>query len=564
MLQPYYIQRSAPQNLQAYFPSLEVLFPSIQQHNKGSPTLAAAELILDLSGTTATVENLVTKEVSIKEVWTRQIHLVDPIDVMSGDMILPSDGSIPTFRSAWQTTLRKINDPYNEAYTATVASNLVSRLVELDISPHFCRFYGTYTGRVPEYRFNLSDYIDDIEDEPWFHEGIRSGAFQILAVDPDNAEEGPYVPWNPETFRPLNVGGSIAGSYSDSDSESESTVSESSESSTDLIESDDIPADGEVVLSRPRIRLERSNAESHSSGSFDSSPDLNYVAILKNYPVQLTYLERCDGTMDTLMDDEHNKPTEDMIETRDARWTAWIFQIVAALTAVQHHFDLIHNDLHTNNIVWSGTGETHLYYHIKGSAGGDRYYKVPTYGRLFKIIDYGRATFRIPSEGQNNPTWFPDVYGEGSDAEGQYNCGPFFNKDRPKVSPNKSFDLCRMAVAMLDAVWPTTPPSVEPVRPLTSEQNETVSPIWNLLWHWLTDTDGRNILRLPSGRERYPDFDLYCAIAATSKNAVPAQQLTCPVFDNAFRTSQKNIEPGTKIWTLQAHPPKSKMNKNNK
>jgi hypothetical protein len=67
MLRPYYIQRPAPQNLQAYFPSLEVLFPSIQHHNKGSPTLAAAELILDLSGTTATVENLVTKEISTKD-----------------------------------------------------------------------------------------------------------------------------------------------------------------------------------------------------------------------------------------------------------------------------------------------------------------------------------------------------------------------------------------------------------------------------------------------------------------------------------------------------------------
>ena len=284
---------------------------------------------------------------------------------------------------------------------------------------------------------------------------------------------------------------------------------------------------------------------------------LDYAVILKDFPIQYTILEKCDGTMDALMDDEHDGPTDDMIETKDARWTAWIFQVVAALTVVQQHYDLIHNDLHTNNIVWTGTGETHLYYKIHGAAGGDRIYKVPTYGRLFKIIDYGRATFRVPQEkgSGSGPTWFPDVYAPANDAGGQYNCGEFFDKSKPKVSPNKSFDLCRMAVAMLDAVWPTPPQDIQPERVLTKEpgrsQNETVSPIWNTLWLWLQDKEGRNILKLPNGRERYPEFDLYCAIAATSDNAIPAQQLTLPVFEG-FKVRPKDVPPETKVWDLQA------------
>jgi hypothetical protein len=573
-LRPYYIQRQNPtidgKTVNPYFPSLEVLFPSLKEHKRGTPTLAASELILDVSGSTATVENLITKEISTKPVWIRRMHLLEPVDVMSGDYILPSDGALPTFREAWQQTLRKVNDPYNEAYTASVASCLTSRLAELDLSPHFCQFYGAYTGRVSEYRFNITEDLYDIENEPWFHAGLQNGAFRIVAIDPDNQDvEGPYEPWTAEP--PVNhrdYGEEEESLNSESESESESATLDR-ESIGPLEEADvtGIEDTGEVTMSRPRLRLERSNAlgpETHSQTDSDQSM-LDYAVILKDFPIQYTVLEKCDGTMDALMDAEHDKPTEDMIETKDARWTAWIFQVVAALTVAQQHFDLIHNDLHTNNIVWTGTGETHLYYKIHGASGGDRIYKVPTYGRLFKIIDYGRATFRVPQEKGSGPTWFPDVYAPANDAGGQYNCGEFFDKSKPKVSPNKSFDLCRMAVAMLDAVWPSPPADAKPARVLTKEpgrsQNETVSPIWNTLWLWLTDKEGKNILKLPNGRERYPEFDLYCAIAATSDNAVPAQQLTLPVFDG-FKIRPKDVPPETKVWGLQAQI-KTKQHKKN-
>lgn len=567
-LRPYYVQRPSPtidsKPVNPYFPSLELLFPSLKEHKRGTPTLAASELILDVSGSTATIENLITKEISTKPVWIRRMHLLEPVDVMSGDYILPSDGALPTFREAWQQTLRKVNDPYNEAYTASVASCLTSRLAELGLSPHFCRFYGAYTGRAPEYRFNITEDLYDIEEEPWFHEGLQNGAFRIVAIDPDNqGVEGPYEPWTAEP--PVNHRNYNEDAETIQDDESEGstpTATSDAESIGPLEEADatGIEDTGEVTMSRPRLRLERSNAISTGQDTVSQTDSdqsmLDYAVLLKNFPIQYTILERCDGTMDALMDDEHESPTEDMIETKDARWTAWIFQVIAALTVAQQHFDLIHNDLHTNNIVWSGTGETHLYYKIHGSSGGDRIYKVPTYGRLFKIIDYGRATFRVPQEkGLGGPTWFPDVYAPANDAGGQYNCGEFFDKSKPKVSPNKSFDLCRMAVAMLDAVWPIPPKDVEPARILTKEagrsQNETVSPIWNTLWLWLTDKEGKNILKLPNGRERYPEFDLYCAIAATSDNAVPAQQLTLPVFDG-FKVRPKDVPVDASVWELQA------------
>jgi hypothetical protein len=72
------------------------------------------------------------------------------------------------------------------------------------------------------------------------------------------------------------------------------------------------------------------------------------------------------------------------------------------------------------------------------------------------------------------------------------------------------------------------------------------------MWLWLTDKTGRNILKNPDGTERYPQFDLYCAIAKDAQNAVPAQQLTLPLFDGAFRCRRKDIPADSSIFKLQA------------
>jgi len=572
-LQLYYLQRPPPivpdlPSLQTYFPSLEILFPSLTEHTKGSPTLAASELLVDISGSVATVEHLITKERRTTPFWVRMMHLVEPVDVMSGDYVLPLDGALPAFRAGWQRALRKINDPYNEAYTDAVFACMASRLVETGLSPHFARFYGTFSGRAPSYSYNITDDMDDIEGEPWFHEGQKKGEFDIMVVDPCYPEiSAPfsfYASKNP--VRPVRSVASIDDGY-DSDSESKGEQSDDhgsvlpdADAPLDLEEAD-LEVEGEAVVNRNPSLLRLSHVSgSHSpseSGSTGSSDDyLEFRAIFKNFPVQFTVLERCDGTMDDLMEDEVDSEDADMHDTKEARWTAWMFQVIAALTTAQAAYDFVHNDLHTNNVMWCGTGETHLYYKIHGPAGGDRVYRVPTYGRIFKIIDFGRATFRPQTSAKKSPTWIPDSYAPGADAEGQYNCGHYFKQGLPKVSPNPSFDLSRLAVAMLDTLWPEQPEEKKSKKVLTREpgltQHETVSPLWNLLWLWLTDDKGRNVLRLPNGEERYPEFDLYCAIARDIHNAVPAAQLTLPLFDSAFKVRAKDVPAEAKLWNLQA------------
>ena len=581
-LQLYYLQRPPPivpdlPSLQTYFPSLEILFPSLTEHTKGSPTLAASELVVDISGSVATVEHLITKERRPTPFWVRMMHLVEPVDVMSGDYVLPLDGALPAFRAGWQRALRKINDPYNEAYTDAVFACMASRLVETGLSPHFARFYGTFSGRAPSYSYNITDDMADIEGEPWFHEGQKKGEFDIMVVDPCYPEiSAPFSFYaSKRPVRPVRpvpsddddcneVGDDGGGDNVDSESESQqsdgSTHSDSSQE-LEVVEAD-LEVEGEAVVNRNPSRLHLSHvSRPHSlsnSGSTGSSDDdyLEFRAIFKNFPVQFTVLERCDGTMDDLMEDEIDSEDADMHETKEARWTAWMFQVIAALTTAQAAYDFVHNDLHTNNVMWCGTGETHLFYKIHGPTGGDRVYRVPTYGRIFKIIDFGRATFRPPTSSKKSATWIPDSYAPGADAEGQYNCGLFFKQGLPKVSPNRSFDLSRLAVAMLDTLWPEQPEEKKAKKVLTKEpgltQHETVSPLWNLLWLWLTDDKGRNVLRLPSGEERYPEFDLYCAIARDIHNAVPVAQLTLPLFDSAFKVRAKDVPAEATVWDLQA------------
>jgi hypothetical protein len=567
--------------IQSYFPALEILFPSLAHASEGSPTLVATELATEISGGVATVENLTTRaQRSDVPVWIRPMHLLPPVDCMSGELVAPRDGALPTFREAWQRSLRKLNDPYNEAYTDAVFACLASRLVETGRSPHFCRFYGTFNGRVPVYRYNITDDLGDIEGEKWFGDGLRTGAFEIWAVDPYDPDVTARLerPWEDVRAKLTGDAGSSHGALSDSDSDSEAEVEVDSSSSDEEsvavmevgeLEEVDLESAGEVELQRPRVRISnvvRPAANAASGEDEDDEEDedyeeddLEYRVVLKDHPTQLTVLERCDGTMDDLMEDENDEETvtEDMRETKEERWTAWIFQVIAGLATAQQHFDFVHNDLHTNNVMWCGTGETHLFYHVTGAPGGDRYYRVPTYGRIMKIIDFGRATFRPPvAPGAPHTTWFPDAYAPGGDAWGQYNCGPYFEQGKPKVLPNKSFDLCRFAVSVLDTLWEEEPAAAEPRKVLTREtgriQAETVSPLWNLLWLWLTDKEGKNVLRGADGTDRYPEFDLYCAIARDVHNAVPAQQLTLPLFDSRFRCARKDVPADAPVWKLQA------------
>ena len=255
----------------------------------------------------------------------------------------------------------------------------------------------------------------------------------------------------------------------------------------------------------------------------------------------MIYTEASEDTMDELLDDYDAVGYKPGSKEWDTVWSAWIFQIIAALTVGQSIFGFTHNDLHSNNIVWTKTDITHLYYSTRDGI----IFKIPTFGKIFRLIDFGRSIFRI-----NEHCFFSDDFRPGNDAAEQYNFGEFQDNNEPFVPPNPSFDLARFTVSVFESLFPSSPPRRKNGAVLSNEPGlkvvETESDLYNLLWSWLVCDDGHNILMEPDGKERYPDFELYKIIAAKLHSAIPFEQVRKPVFEK-FRV--KSAE-GAKVYSL--------------
>jgi len=172
---------------------------------------------------------------------------------------------------------------------------------------------------------------------------------------------------------------------------------------------------------------------------------------------------------------------------------------------------------------------------------------VPTFGKIFKIIDFGRSIFKI-----NETTFYSDDFREGNDAGDQYYFDDLKKEDEEEIYPNPSFDLCRFTVSLFESLFPEPPPKRKNGAILSKEEGlivkETESDLYNLLWSWLLCDDGHNVLIDANGDERYPDFDLYKVIAAQVHGAIPSQQIRKPIFESF--TFKGSVEKDQKVYAL--------------
>ena len=74
--------------------------------------------------------------------------------------------------------------------------------------------------------------------------------------------------------------------------------------------------------------------------------------------------------------------------------------------------------------------------------------------------------------------------------------------------------------------------------------------MFNLLWLWLTDSEGRNILRNVDDSERFPDFELYKHIARYANNCIPREQAQIAYFDSLYKIEEKMVPDNIKVWDL--------------
>ena len=105
---------------------------------------------------------------------------------------------------------------------------------------------------------------------------------------------------------------------------------------------------------------------------------------------------------------------------------------------------------------------------------------------------------------------------------------------------------------MFDALYPEQPATKYPLNVISQERAritfETDSPLYNLLWRWLTDSEGKSIIRNPDDSERFPDFDLYKHIAKFADKSIPRMEIKSEYFKNLFSVDAPPA--GAKVWDI--------------
>ena len=71
-----------------------------------------------------------------------------------------------------------------------------------------------------------------------------------------------------------------------------------------------------------------------------------------------------------------------------------------------------------------------------------------------------------------------------------------------------------------------------------------------MLWSWLIDDEGNNILFDENDDERFPDFQLYVHISAHCNSAVPKEQLKRKIFQNYLLKKEVKLSNDIKIYPL--------------
>ena len=457
--------------------------------------------------------------------YLKVTHLLDPVYFIQNKY---SDEKIK----------KKLDDPWNQAYVETVASYVLGKLKEQDVSPHFNLFYGAYTSLADKYSYNISDEVESYRMYRWFWDGIESQKMSIEIEGDDEVVKA-------ELLSEIMV-------------KPEFCIESKSDSDTDEIIEElkglDISSSNEELQSLNSDLITLSTVSESSDISSTDSDDCDVFLTVNKFPVMMIFTEKNTSTMDDLLEDFEEVGAEPETEEWEDRWGAWLFQIIAALTVVQTLFKFTHNDLHTNNIVWTETEEEFLYYTTLNNkyhtSSNNKIYKVPTYGKIFKIIDFGRSIFSL-----NEHLFISDDFYEGNDADTQYNFPPLsYDPEEPTVYPNFSFDLARLSISLIEGLFPEVPRERLNAKILSKESGrvvkETISDLYNILWHWLIDDKGENILYDENNDERFPDFQLYVHISAHCRNGIPKEQLNHKLFQKYIVKNILTLPKDIKTYSL--------------
>jgi hypothetical protein len=524
-------------NLQNYHPLYSEFF---ELNSTNAKTIALNHLyhIVDLD----TVKNRKTGDLSKVPIFTKFAPLLDPIHYMIGKYSAFEGKTVvlPQNTSDMNECIPKMSSIYNASYIDNFFYYLTSQILHTHGFIHGMDYYGSFLGIQEKYRIDVVDDIEYLNDSSFFKKnrgilfdvenhfnpfsnfGSRNNKNKLeiggedclievdsFSLDGEAIEENVILCDNIEEI--YEKASSVC-------SGSSSSSSSSSDSSNSLInDSSDEEGDSEGESEGDSQGGSEGDSEEWSSVDEESeSEDPIVYAYIKNFPVQMICLEKCDDTFDSLLIRG---------ELGEQEYAAILFQVIMILATYQKCFAFTHNDLHTNNIMFSKTSAKYIDYLYAGKS-----YRVPTYGRIFKIIDFGRAIYTFGGK-----VFGSDSFIAGGDAHTQYNCEPFYDEKKKRIDPNPSFDLCRLGCSIYDFI-------------LDEDTDlKKIDEFQRTILRWCMDDRGKNILYKKSGEDRYPDFKLYKMIARTVHAHTPEAQLTYPFFSQFSTKEHTEIEKGESV-----------------
>tara|TARA_B100001173_G_C16021271_1_gene562199 strand:+ start:1015 stop:2691 length:1677 start_codon:yes stop_codon:yes gene_type:complete len=463
------------------------------------------------------------KNISPKSTFIKFSPLLDPVKYLIGKYDLNDKKllSLPNLNSTDKES--KLNDPNNSSYVDCFFSFLSSKLLNEHNVSTCIDFYGSFLTVQRKFKFNIADDFEYLSDSKFFMENMNkiydfSKYDVIQSLLENNSRKNKNRLCISDDIveidiEELDIQDITTNSVNNELEEIYNNDKSNYDGDSDTEKSED---DEDDDSKNPFDDSDGSNSNSEDDDDSDSDGDIsisseisnNMFAYINNFPTQMICLEKCDNTLDSLFESE---------VLNDDTSSAALLQVIMTMLILQKAFHFTHNDLHTNNIVYKDTDKTHLYFKFNS-----QYYKIPTFGKIFKIIDFGRSIYKYKGH-----LFCSDSFAPGGDASTQYNFKPYFNPDKPVIEPNYSFDLCRLGCSIYDFI-------------IDDEKYEDMNELQKTIHRWCSDDSNDSILYKENGSERYPNFKLYKMIARNVHNHTPEAQLGFEFF-NQYACDEKDV-----------------------
>jgi hypothetical protein len=473
--------------LQPFFPPIECLFKTNNLERVQDYGIKLNDGLVSVTDGMATLASGRTIEVHPKITM-----LLSPFKCMKGEF---GTFGLPMLSHHARDTQTKLQSHNTAAYVGSILSVALSQ----SGCCHFPEVVGVFTGNATAHTIDISEDYEELSERPWFSQNIGK-TFELRL----NENTGTPIEYTRTARLSLQLGDEVdLGEVQELDTvHADAVAAEMTPVFREEVPDDETESTSNVSTS---YIFEIESVSSSFNGSVESDEeDESFAwATFKNVPVQLTVMEKLDGTLYELLKDSESE-----------KHLAWIAQIIFGLAYAQRNFAFTHNDLHGNNVMFKKTDKEFLYYFHAGIT-----YKVPTYGYLLKIIDFDRGIGSIKLPGLKEAKLFmSDQFAISEEAGGQYNCHPFITEKFKIIKPNPSFDLARLATSLFWDLFPNGPKYEE-----YQEQ-----PLFKLFIKWMTLDDNTSVLFFKNNSkvDRYVGFSLYKAIARFCKNAVPRKEIS--------------------------------------